>query len=108
MKGTYNTATLQNPVTYVVNRYCLIKNPEKNTMTSALVMVCAPVAGLRVPSCWRCPWQRQRHSPLGHRSLERALVSAPLQSVLLLSRPKQQNALRTFRYWSENNYYRTE
>ena len=40
-------------------------------------MVCAPVVGLRVQSCSRCPWQPQRLSPLGHRSVERALVFAP-------------------------------
>ena len=57
----YNTATLQTPMTYVVNRYCLIKNPEKNRWQ----LLCAPVAGLRAPSCCRCSWQPQRLSPLG-------------------------------------------
>ena len=52
-------------------------------MAAALVMVGAPVAGIRVSSCCRCPWQTQCLSPLGHRSLERALVSAPFQSVPL-------------------------
>ena len=82
-------------------RYYLIKNPEKNTMTAGLAVVCAPVAGLRVPSCCRCPWQPQCLSPLGHRSLEHALVSAPFQSVPLLPRSKKQDAPRNFRYWSE-------
>ena len=93
-------------MTYVVknvlpHQKCLIKNPEKKTMTAALVMVCDPVAGLRVPSCHRCPWQPQCLNPLGHRSSERALVSAPFQSVPLLPRSKKQNAPRRFRYWSE-------
>ena len=73
-------------------------------MTAALVMVCAPIAGLRVPSCCRCPWQPQRLSPLGHRSLEHALVSAPFQSVPLLTRPKELNAPRSFRFWSEKKF----
>ena len=47
------------------------------TMTAVLVMVCAPVAGVRVVSCCRCPWQPQRFSLVGYRSLERALVPAP-------------------------------
>ena len=33
-------------------------------MTAALVMVCAPVVGLRVPSCCRCPWPPHRLSPI--------------------------------------------
>ena len=82
------------------NRYCLIKNTEKYTMTAALVVVCAPVAGLRVSPCRHRLSQLQCLSPLGHRSLERALVSAPFQSVPLLSRPKKQNVPRSFRYWS--------
>ena len=80
---------------------CRIKNPEKNTMTAALVMVCAPVAGLRVPSCCRCLWQSFRLSPLRHRSLEGALVSVPFQSVPLLLRPEKQNSPRSFRCWSD-------
>ena len=61
---------------------------EKNTMTAALVMVCAPVAGLRVLYCCRCPRQPECLSPLGHRSLERTVVSTPFQSVPLLTRLK--------------------
>ena len=64
-------------------------------MTAALVVVCSPVAGLRVPSYCRCPWKPQCLSRLCHRSLERALVSAPFQSIPLLSRSKKQNALRS-------------
>ena len=65
-------------------------------MTAALVIVCAPVSGLRVSSCCRCPWQPQCLGTLGHHSLERTLVSAPFQSVPLLPRPKKQNAPRSF------------
>ena len=75
-------------------------------MTAALVIVCAPVSGLRVSSCCRCPWQPQCLGTLGHHSLERTLVSAPFQSVPLLPRPKKQNAPRSFRYRSENKNYR--
>ena len=57
-------------------------------MTAALVMVCAPVAGLRVLYCCRCPRQPECLSPLGHRSLERTVVSTPFQSVPLLTRLK--------------------
>ena len=40
-------------------------------------------------------------SPLGYRSLDRALVSAPFQSVPLLPRSNKQKAPRSFRCWSE-------
>ena len=50
-------------------------------MTATLAMVCVPVSGLHVPSCSRCPWHPRHLSPLGHRSLECALVSAPFPSV---------------------------
>ena len=100
MKGLQHSHTTKSSNVCNKKRYFLIQNPEKNTMAAALVVVCAPVAGFRVPSCRRCPWQPQRLSPIGHRSLERALVSAPFQSVPLLPRSKKQNALRSFRYWS--------
>ena len=74
-------------------------------MTAALVMVCAPVAGLRVTSCCRCPWQPQYLSPLGHRSLERALVSAPFQPVPLISRPKNKMPLAVFGAGLQNIYF---
>ena len=64
-------------------------------MITALAMVCAPVAGLRVPSCCRCPWQPQRLT-LAHlvtRSLERALVSAPFQSVRFPFSPVPRNKM---------------
>ena len=77
-------------------------------MTDALVVVWAPVAGLRVPSCCRCPWQPQCLSPLGHRSLERALVSAPFQLVPLLSRSKKQMILAVFGTGLKNKNYRAE
>ena len=76
MKGIPDSHTT-NPVTYVLHRYCLIKNPETNTMTAALVMVWGPVAVLRVSSCCRCPWKPQRLSQLGHRPLEHLLASIP-------------------------------
>ena len=91
---------------YVVNRYCLIQNTEKNnTMTAALVMVRAPVAGPRVPTCCRCPWQPQCLSLLGHRSLERAMIFSPFQSFSLPSGPKKQKDSRRFRYWSPGTWY---
>ena len=34
-------------------------------MSAALVMVCAPVVGLRVPSFCRSPWPPHRTSPIG-------------------------------------------
>ena len=61
-------------------------------MTATLVMVFAPVAGLGVPCCCRCPWRPQCLSPLGHRSLQSNLVFTPFQSVPLLPRPKTQDA----------------
>ena len=76
------------------------KTQKKRTTTAALVMVCAPVAVLRVLSCSRCPWRPQCLSPLGHRSLERALVCTPFQSVPLLPRPPKQNPHSGYRYWS--------
>ena len=78
-----------------------MKNLEKNTTTAALVVVCMPAAGLRVQSC--CRWLPQCLSPLGHRSLERALVTASFQSVPLLPRSNKQNAPRSFRCWSEKS-----
>ena len=62
-------------------------------MTAALVMVCDPVAGLRVLSCCRCSGQPQCLSLHGHRSLERARVSAPFQSVPLVPRPYKNKML---------------
>ena len=49
------------------------KSRKRKTTTAALVVVCALGAGLRMPSCCRCPWKAQRLSQLGHRSLERVL-----------------------------------
>ena len=54
-------------------------------------MVCAPVAGLRVPSSCRCTWQPQRLSPLGHRFLERDLF--PLLSSLFPFSPVPKNKM---------------
>ena len=65
-------------------------------MTAALVVVCAPVAGLRVSFCCRRRWQPQCLSPLGHRCLGRALVSALFQSVPLLPRSEKEMLLAVF------------
>lgn len=63
--------TLQKPVTYVRHKhhnrvllYCLINNPEKNMIT-AFVLDCAPVVGLRGPSCSRSSWPPHRLGTLG-------------------------------------------
>ena len=53
-------------MTYLVNRYCLIKNPEKNTMAAALVVVCARVF-VRRPAA----------AVLGNLSVLAHLVTAP-------------------------------
>ena len=76
-KNEYNTATLQDSVTYVVKCTASSKIPEKNTVAAVLVMVSAPVACLRGPSFCRCLSQPQGLNPLGHRSVQRVLVSAP-------------------------------
>ena len=49
MKGIQHSRTTKSSDEYSQKRYCLIKNPEHNTMTAALVVVCAPVADL-------CSW----------------------------------------------------
>ena len=81
---------------YVVNRYCLIKNPAKKRKEELLlVVVCAPVV-CRPAAVVHC-----NLSALAHlvRSLAHALVAAPSQSVFLLPRPKKKrNAPRSFWY----------
>ena len=60
---------------------------RKISTIAALMMMCVPVAGLRVPSCRRCPWPPQRLSPdgpfprrcSGCRSLQVAFPSPPSQ-----------------------------
>ena len=78
---------------------------RKNATIADLMMMCVPAVGLRVPSCFRCPWQPQRLSSFCHRSLERTLVPPPFQSVPLLPRPKTQTAPRSIRYWSEKKEF---
>ena len=96
MKGIQHIHTTSSNVCICSEKGTASSKIQKKTMTAALVMVCAPVAGLRVPSCCRCPSQPQCLRPLGHRSLKRALVSAPFQSVPFLPRPKNRNAPRRF------------
>ena len=64
-------------------------------MTATLVM-CVPVAGLRVSSGSCCSWQPRCLTPLDHRSPDCALVSDPFYSVPL-SHQKDHNVNRSFR-----------
>ena len=60
---------------------------RKNATIADLMMMCVPAVGLRVPSCFRCPWQPQRLSPdapfpcrcSGCRSLQVGVLSPPSQ-----------------------------
>ena len=63
-------------------------------MIAALVMVCAPVVGLCVPSCCRSPWPPRRVGAIGP-LLRTALVGTPCQSVALLPRPRNKKMLAT-------------
>ena len=100
MKGTQLSHTTKSSDVCSQKGTASLKIQKKYDNSCSRDGVRAGRGGLRVPSSCRCPWQPQCLSPLGHRSLERALVSAPFPSVPLLPRPKKQNAPRSFRYWS--------
>ena len=68
-------------------------------MIAALMMMCVPVVGLRVPSsCCGSPWPPHRLSSINPLLRALALVHTQFQSVPLLPRPKKkQNAPRGLR-----------
>ena len=116
MKDIYNSPTLQRPVTYIsyttgteyilLVLYCLVKDKyeEKTKIAAALVMVCASVVDLRVPSCCRSSWPPHRLSPIG--PLLRTCSRCHLLPVASPSSPSRNKKRPShLRFWSEKQTF---